>query len=245
MSRFYLKSHELPSQASSLVAYPVVGMKFDRTVTIRNGRTGSPSTSERTERPDLHFKRVFDPDVVLHRGLYTEVDRIEETVRLISKPPEPEAKAYLMIGFKSNKASPERMLEASWKEWTGARNLYLNLADEFCLSTIRFFQRIEPEAVDMFQYIALAELDNVNERNRNKMMDFVHRMRLNRLHAHTSLYRVAPARSATTPKTHKGGTLWPKFDSSYDSQDSGESSTAESLRFLSMEDGYQRFSSTI
>jgi hypothetical protein len=69
-------------------------------------------------------------------GFYEEVDRIEENVCLTSTPA-PESKAYLVVGLKSNKGSPERMLEESWKEWTGARYMYLNAADEFCLSSIR------------------------------------------------------------------------------------------------------------
>jgi hypothetical protein len=50
---------------------------------------------------------------------------------------------------------------------------------------------MEPvEDVGMFQYIVIAEFDNVNHKNQVKMLDFVHRLRINKLlKAYTSIYR--------------------------------------------------------
>jgi hypothetical protein len=45
----------------------------------------------------------------------------------------------------------------TWKDWTGARHIYLNLPDELGLTRITLYQREAPHNLSLFMYIVLVE----------------------------------------------------------------------------------------
>lgn len=45
----------------------------------------------------------------------------------------------------------------SWKDWTGARHIYMYLPDELGLSRISFYHREAPNSLNMFLYLVLVE----------------------------------------------------------------------------------------
>lgn len=54
----------------------------------------------------------------------------------------------------------------TWKDWTGALYIYMNLPEEFGLSRIRFFLREAPNSLSLFTYIVLVECCNVIDSER-------------------------------------------------------------------------------
>jgi hypothetical protein len=45
----------------------------------------------------------------------------------------------------------------TWKDWTGARHIYLNLPDELGLTRISLYQREAPHSLSPFMYIVFVE----------------------------------------------------------------------------------------
>lgn len=54
----------------------------------------------------------------------------------------------------------------SWKDWTGARYIYMYLPDELGLARISFYTREAPDSLNMFMYVVLVECRTVNTRER-------------------------------------------------------------------------------
>lgn len=50
----------------------------------------------------------------------------------------------------------------TWKDWTGARHIYMYLPDELGLSRISFYHREAPNSLNMFLYLVLVECHAVN-----------------------------------------------------------------------------------
>ena len=108
----------------------------------------------------------------------------------MDQAPPPENQASIIMGF-HDVSSPSFgcMMESRWKQWTGARNMYLNLPDDFCLDSIRFYRRVGTGSEPSFRYLVIATCDNVHQGNLDRMMDFVHRLRINQLGSYVSIYR--------------------------------------------------------
>jgi len=80
----------------------------------------------------------------------------------------------------------------SWKDWTGARSIYLNLPDELGLSRISFFHRETPEDVRLFMYVVLVECRAGTPERACRLLDFTQRLRVERMAGYVSVY--APLR---------------------------------------------------
>lgn len=66
-------------------------------------------------------------------GVYEEVKRIEPEFTFSGRS-NTGNKAYIILGFKSLDTNFSSSLERSWRDWTGARSIYLNLHNEFDLA---------------------------------------------------------------------------------------------------------------
>lgn len=53
------------------------------------------------------------------------------------------------------------MIEA-WKDWTGARHIYLHIPYDLGLQRISLFKKIAPNSMNSFTYVVIAECLNVN-----------------------------------------------------------------------------------
>ncbi|XP_015921180.1 uncharacterized protein [Parasteatoda tepidariorum] len=128
----------------------------------------------------------------LQQGLYAEV-KFSSPIAAKKEEPQEEVprKACIFMGFKSLDSYFSEVLEESWKDWTGARLVYMNLSDEFGLSRISFYRRVAPsDETDLFMYIVMVECDSVNTQNRMQLLDFVQRLRVERMMGYLSVYRV-------------------------------------------------------
>lgn len=94
------------------------------------------------------------------------------------------------MGFKKLDSHFSEVLEDSWKDWTGARLVYMNLSDEFGLSRLSFYRRVSPKDADMFMYIMMVECDSVTSKNQIRLLDFVQRLRVERMMGYLSVYKV-------------------------------------------------------
>jgi len=94
-----------------------------------------------------------------------------------------------MIGYKSLEKTLDSSLEASWKEWTGCRHIYLNLRNDFEIRRISFYTKVCPEDnLDLFMYIVFMEIGNVDDRNLMWLLDFVQRIKIHRMKGFISVY---------------------------------------------------------
>jgi len=50
----------------------------------------------------------------------------------------------------------------SWKDWTGARHIYLHIPYDLGLRRISLFKKIAPDSLNSFTYVTIAECLNVN-----------------------------------------------------------------------------------
>ena len=96
--------------------------------------------------------------------------------------------AHIFLGLKTLDKTFNIVLEENWKDWTGARHLYLNLSSDFGLSKICLFRRILPNDSNSFMYILIADCTHINDKNRLLLLDFVDRFRLQRLCGYLTVY---------------------------------------------------------
>ena len=135
--------------------------------------------------------------------LYEEIERIEIPVIVSNSSagysgsqPSPRPlqlnnhlnNAYIFLGFKTLDKTFNIVLEENWKDWTGARNIYLNLSSDFGLSKICFFKQILPNDLNTFMYILIADCTHINHKNKDFLLDFVDRFRLQRLCGYLTVY---------------------------------------------------------
>lgn len=130
--------------------------------------------------------------IIFISGLYAEIKF--SSPGIIQKPgPKDDLirhKACIFMGFKKLDSHFSEVLEDSWKDWTGARLVYMNLSDEFGLSRLSFYRRVSPKDADMFMYIMMVECDSVTSKNQIRLLDFVQRLRVERMMGYLSVYKV-------------------------------------------------------
>lgn len=108
------------------------------------------------------------------------------------------------MGFKTLDDTFSDVLEDSWKDWTGTRLIYMSLSDEFGVSKFTFYRRQQPKDLDVFMYVVTVECDNVTARNKIKLLDFVQRLRVERMIGYLSVYRVTERKPPSTASLING-----------------------------------------
>ncbi|CAH0389531.1 unnamed protein product [Bemisia tabaci] len=160
------------------VAYPVVHLCDDRAI------LSSSLTAETS----------LEDQFILRQGVYREIRSIivENDFESLSAPLTPRNTAHLLLGFKSVENRLSQVMVDTWKDWTGALYIYMNLPEEFGLSRIRFFLREAPNSLSLFTYIVLVECCNVIDSEREMLLlDFVRRMRVEKMAGFISLYKIS------------------------------------------------------
>jgi len=97
-------------------------------------------------------------------------------------------RCFIILGFKSLDKGVSSVLLRTWKDWTGARSIYLNLHSDFDLVKIVFYHSLS-NTNSTFTYLVLVEMANVSTNNVVRLLDFVQRTRVERLTGFISLYR--------------------------------------------------------
>ena len=120
-----------------------------------------------------------------------------------------EERAFILVGVFNLDPGYAYGIERSWRDLTGARTIYHHLYNQHDLCRILFLERTNKtpdigkyqlknsstkigkkyfEISDLFAYLVLVECRCVNSRNRQKMLDFVQRMRVERINMYISIY---------------------------------------------------------
>ncbi|KAF6200050.1 hypothetical protein GE061_006350 [Apolygus lucorum] len=136
---------------------------------------------------------LLDNGYLLHQGVYREVRSIcpEGELHELEKAL-PQHVGYIILGFKSIDRNFSQVMVNSWKDWTGARYIYMYLPDELGLTRISFFTREAPDSLNMFMYVVLVECRAVNTRERQlRLLDFAQRMRVERMSGYISVYGIS------------------------------------------------------
>lgn len=160
----------------------------------------------------LMTSNALGTDFVLQQGIYQEIRCMEpytgetaEQIKVRKSSLDECPSVYVFLGYNGLRWESQDVIEDSWKEWTGARYLYLNLPQEFGLSRIALLRRVAPPDVTLFTYIVLLECDNVTSKNQVFLMDFVQRFRAERGRGFLSVYREAPLGSVSSGDSFRGG----------------------------------------
>nr|XP_037272109.1 uncharacterized protein LOC119164108 [Rhipicephalus microplus] len=129
------------------------------------------------------------PDYVLHQGIYEEIRQHLPYGRSAYASPDDRRTAYIVAGFKVLEATFRDVMENSWKDWTGARAIYINLAQEFGLHRFSLYRRSQPTSdFSTFSYVLLIECRTVTADNALRLLDFVQRFRSSRMSGYLSVY---------------------------------------------------------
>ncbi|XP_039281901.1 uncharacterized protein LOC111051408 isoform X3 [Nilaparvata lugens] len=141
----------------------------------------------------LSDEHTLGEDFVLHQGVYREVRSIKPEGCQIQNGGShviPSAHiGYILLGFKSLDKNFDQVMVDSWKDWTGARHIYMYLPDELGLARISFYHREAPDSLNMFMYLVLVECHNITNRERQiRLLDFAQRMRVERMSGYISVY---------------------------------------------------------
>lgn len=62
----------------------------------------------------------------------------------------------------------------SWKDWTGARHIYLHIPYDLGLQRISLLKKVAPNSLNSFTYVVLAECLNVNTEEKKVNLYFNH-----------------------------------------------------------------------
>ncbi|XP_073996970.1 uncharacterized protein isoform X2 [Rhodnius prolixus] len=141
----------------------------------------------------LSDEYLLENDFLLHQGVYREVRNIcpEGDIQNLENIL-PQHVGYILLGFKSIDRNFSQVMVDSWKDWTGARYIYMYLPDELGLARISFYTREAPDSLNMFMYVVLVECRTVNTRERQmKLLDFAQRMRVERMSGYISVYSIS------------------------------------------------------
>lgn len=121
-------------------------------------------------------------------GIYVESKRHQATKHLTDEKFQDDI-AYIFMGFRSVDLTFNETLERSWKDWTGARLVNACLRKEFHVNRYSFFHRIGPSDPELFMYILIIECHNVKNSNKTYLLDFVQRLRVERVFGYLTVYR--------------------------------------------------------
>lgn len=93
---------------------------------------------------------------------------------------------YIILGFKT--VDTQAVLD-SWKDWTGARYIYINFPDQLNLRKIKLYRKENSEHVSLFNYVVIVECDGANSKEKQTiLLDFVQRLRAERTSNFCSVY---------------------------------------------------------
>ncbi|GFU10020.1 uncharacterized protein NPIL_351301 [Nephila pilipes] len=110
--------------------------------------------------------------------------------------------AYIFMGVRSVDLTYNENLEQAWKDWTGVRLVNSCLRKEFYISRYSFFHRIQPPDPELFMYVLMIECHNVKTTNVTYLLDFVQKLRVERVFGYLTVYRKEAL--ATTSAIIKG-----------------------------------------
>ncbi|EEC19416.1 conserved hypothetical protein [Ixodes scapularis] len=133
----------------------------------------------------------FGDHFALQQGIYEEIrQHVLYDQKHYTRPNERNT-AYILAGFKVLDGTFRDVMEDNWKDWTGARSLYINLNQEFGLHRFSLFRRTCPSAdFATFSYVMLVECRSVSADNAVGLLDFVQRFRSHRMSGYLSVYAV-------------------------------------------------------
>ncbi|XP_014253897.1 uncharacterized protein LOC106669125 isoform X2 [Cimex lectularius] len=142
----------------------------------------------------LSDEYLLENGFLLHQGVYREVRSIcPEGEHHRTETVLPQHVGYILLGFKSIDKNFSQVMVDSWKDWTGARYIYMYLPDELGLTRITFYTREAPDSLNMFMYVVLVECRNISTRERQmRLLDFAQRMRVERMSGYISVYGITP-----------------------------------------------------
>ncbi|KAK7573488.1 hypothetical protein V9T40_010679 [Parthenolecanium corni] len=93
---------------------------------------------------------------------------------------------YIILGFKT---SGTQALLDSWKDWTGARYIYINFPEQLCLKKITLYRRESTDDMNLFSFIVVVLCDGVDSKEKQRtLLDFVQRLRAERTSNFISVY---------------------------------------------------------
>ena len=99
---------------------------------------------------------------------------------------------YIVVAFKTTDSVFCSMMEETWKDWTGARSIYLNLSLQFQPIRMHFYRKVGRNSIGSFKYILLVECENVTDKNKYVLIDYVQRLRISKMDAYVSVYTECP-----------------------------------------------------
>ncbi|XKL69369.1 hypothetical protein PGB90_007138 [Kerria lacca] len=93
---------------------------------------------------------------------------------------------YIILGFKT--ANTQVLLD-SWKDWTGARYIYINFPQQLRLRKIILYHKETNEDVNLFSYVVIVKCDGIDTKEKQiTLLDFVQRLRAERTSNFISVY---------------------------------------------------------
>lgn len=147
------------------------------------------------QQGQLLDEHALGSDFILHQGLYREVRSIIPETEMLPSSPHHHT-AYMLLGFKNLERNFSQVMLNTWKDWTGARHIYLNLPDELGLTRISLYHREAPHNLSLFMYIVLVECRGITSMEHQvQLMDFAQRMRAERMSGSISVYSSEPLSS--------------------------------------------------
>lgn len=147
-----------------------------------------------SDQDQLKFVRSssLGPNFTIQQGMYEEIQYIQPDDVYVNETERHSNVGYILMGFKfPSNHSLTSTLEHTWRDWSGARFIYLNLDDCFNMRRISLYRRLQPNCVELFKYVLLVKCANVNNQNIPALLGFVQRLRVKLINAFIASYEEA------------------------------------------------------
>ncbi|XP_021935083.1 uncharacterized protein LOC110837362 isoform X2 [Zootermopsis nevadensis] len=179
-----------PSRSSEYLLFPVVHFTENYYETLHH----------QMQKGQFLDEHMLGSEFILHQGLYREVRSIIPETELLSSSQHNHV-AYMLLSFKTLERNFSQVMLDTWKDWTGARHIYMNLPDKLGLTRISFYHREAPPSLSPFTYLVLAECRGITSKEHQiQLLDFAQRMRVERMSGSISVYSSEPlSRSQLEP----------------------------------------------
>ncbi|XP_065212425.1 uncharacterized protein LOC135840039 [Planococcus citri] len=97
---------------------------------------------------------------------------------------------YIILGFKTTDVKYNQALLESWRDWTGARHIYINFPEQLNLIKITLYHKQTIEDVNLFSYIVVVKCDGITTKEKETiLLDFVQRFRAEMTSNFVSVYQ--------------------------------------------------------
>ena len=94
---------------------------------------------------------------------------------------------YIIVAFKVLDDDKTSILDHSWKDWTGAKEIVAKISSVYNITSVACFKGVNL-VPDIFKYFVLIKVNLIIGQNDTKLLDFMQKFRMKRMAGYAAVY---------------------------------------------------------